>query len=152
MSDTHGYMPLKAVEALEGCDHILHAGDVGTLSILNELETIAPVTAVQGNNDYPLAHMLKQHELVELEGVRFLITHRLEDMEYLLSHWQAHKPLPHVGIYGHTHVPRDFIFKLGGLRMMNPGSLYGPRGGSTKSLLLLEVTRGALLEATAVSL
>jgi len=51
ISDTHGLLRLEVVAALAGVDHIIHAGDVGKLEIMDELRAIAPVTAVRGNVD-----------------------------------------------------------------------------------------------------
>ena len=146
LSDTHGRLPYEAVEAFQGCGHIIHAGDIGSISVLIELEAIAPVTAVLGNNDYAFIDTLPRHEHLELGGVRFLVAHRLEEIDHLLSNWKAGRVLPHACIYGHTHVPDDSLRRPGGIRMINPGSLYGPRGGSRKSALLLEATGGSIVE------
>jgi len=51
LSDTHGHLYPKVKETLEGVDHIIHAGDVGSAHVLTELKAIAPVTAVRGNCD-----------------------------------------------------------------------------------------------------
>ncbi len=51
ISDTHGLLRESAIEALQGCSMILHAGDVGDPSILQKLKSIAAVTAVRGNMD-----------------------------------------------------------------------------------------------------
>ena len=51
ISDTHGLLRPEAVEALRGVEHILHAGDVGDIAILEKLSEIAPVTAIRGNVD-----------------------------------------------------------------------------------------------------
>ncbi|MFR5827936.1 MAG: metallophosphoesterase family protein [Adlercreutzia equolifaciens] len=51
ISDTHGTLDPRAYAALADCEHIIHAGDIGGVAILRELETLAPVTAVLGNND-----------------------------------------------------------------------------------------------------
>ena len=53
ISDTHGRLDHRAYAALADVDHIIHAGDIGDPAILRELETLAPVTAVLGNNDFP---------------------------------------------------------------------------------------------------
>ena len=53
ISDTHGSLDPRAYAALFGVDLIIHAGDIGGPPVLNELETIAPVVAVLGNNDFP---------------------------------------------------------------------------------------------------
>ncbi|HEY5255727.1 MAG TPA: metallophosphoesterase family protein, partial [Acidobacteriaceae bacterium] len=52
ISDTHGLLRPEAVQALAGCDRILHAGDVGNDEILDALRTIAPLTAIRGNVDH----------------------------------------------------------------------------------------------------
>ena len=52
ISDTHGTLDPRAYAALADCEHIIHAGDIGGVAILRELETLAPVTAVLGNNDF----------------------------------------------------------------------------------------------------
>ena len=51
ISDTHGLLRPQVFDVFSDVDHILHAGDVGPLSILRELERLAPVTAVYGNTD-----------------------------------------------------------------------------------------------------
>ena len=51
VSDTRGYLHPKLPELLRGVQHILHAGDIGDAGIIQQLSTIAPVTAVRGNND-----------------------------------------------------------------------------------------------------
>jgi putative phosphoesterase len=51
VSDTHGLLRSEALAALRGSDYIIHAGDIGDLTILKELAKIAPVTAIRGNVD-----------------------------------------------------------------------------------------------------
>ncbi|RUM87908.1 MAG: YfcE family phosphodiesterase, partial [Thermodesulfatator sp.] len=52
ISDTHGTLPEKVLDIFQGVDLILHAGDIGSLHIIKELGSIAPVKAVHGNMDY----------------------------------------------------------------------------------------------------
>lgn len=51
ISDTHGMLRPEVFEVFAEVDHILHAGDIGELELLTELEALAPVTAVYGNTD-----------------------------------------------------------------------------------------------------
>ena len=51
ISDTHGLLRPEVIRALEGCEAILHGGDINRQEILDRLEDIAPVHAVRGNND-----------------------------------------------------------------------------------------------------
>ncbi len=82
ISDTHGLLRPEAVAALAGCDHILHAGDVGDDAILNALRNIAPVTAIRGNVDTAGAcAALPATEAVELAGKLFYLVHRREDLD-----------------------------------------------------------------------
>jgi hypothetical protein len=51
ISDTHGLLRPEALAVLQGCEHIVHAGDIGDPAVLDALSALAPVTAVRGNND-----------------------------------------------------------------------------------------------------
>jgi len=69
ISDTHGLLRAEALAALAGSDHIIHAGDIGDESILDELRKIAPVTAVYGNVDSTIMlRIWPETEIVELDG------------------------------------------------------------------------------------
>lgn len=76
ISDTHGLLDRKVVKLFAKVDHILHAGDIGTESVLRDLETIAPVTAVSGNCDCGLS--AGEIEVVELGTFKFVLR-RLPD-------------------------------------------------------------------------
>ena len=76
ISDTHGFYDPRVTPLLDGVEHILHAGDVGSPDVVRRLAEIAPVTVVRGNNDrdgecalYPDA------EWLELAGCRVRLTH-----------------------------------------------------------------------------
>ncbi|HMB52877.1 MAG TPA: metallophosphoesterase family protein, partial [Thermoanaerobaculia bacterium] len=81
ISDTHGQLRPEVTALLDGCDAILHAGDVGDPAILATLADIAPVTAVRGNVDVAGALARLPDEISgEIEGVRYRMTHRKEDL------------------------------------------------------------------------
>lgn len=120
ISDTHGIMRPGALAALQGCDFIIHAGDVGDSQVLDQLEAIAPVHAVRGNVDFgALGERLPEDALVTWHGKHLYVYHILEQL-----------PLDpaaagfHAVIYGHSHKP-DIAHKEGVL-YFNPGSA-GPR-------------------------
>src|SRR5258707_108193 len=73
ISDTHNYFDPRIPSLFAGVDHILHAGDIGLPWIIIELQSIAPVTAVLGNNDEGLS--FNETELVKLDHRKFLIHH-----------------------------------------------------------------------------
>jgi putative phosphoesterase len=120
ISDTHGLLRPEAVEALRGCAHILHAGDVGNAAVLEALRALAPVTAVRGNNDRgPWAQALPHDLLVELGGASIYLLHdRAElDLEPRAAALQA-------VVCGHSHQP--LCEERAGVLHFNPGSA-GPR-------------------------
>src|SRR5579863_4481213 len=118
ISDTHGLLRAEAVSALEGCELIVHAGDVGPPAILDELSTIAPVYAVRGNTDIASAG-LPPVRCVEAQGLKIEVIHDLKDLEADPSARGVA-----VVVSGHTHVPK--IERRGGVLFVNPGSA-GPR-------------------------
>ncbi len=120
ISDTHGLLRPEAVEALRGCAHILHAGDVGAAGVLEELRKIAPVTVVRGNVDTGAwALGIPHSEVVEFEGVSIYVLHILAELDL--------KPeaagLAAV-VHGHSHKPASEV--RNGVLYFNPGSA-GPR-------------------------
>ena len=120
ISDTHGLLRKEAVEALQGVDRILHAGDVGDYSILEALAQIAPVTVVRGNIDIEKwAQVLSETELVEIGGVSIYILHDLSQLD-LKPEGAGIRAV----IYGHSHKPKIEMKK--GVLYFNPGSA-GPR-------------------------
>jgi putative phosphoesterase len=120
ISDTHGLLRTEAVEALRGVARILHAGDVGAVEVLEELRTIAPVTAVRGNVDRgQWASALPLSEVVEIEGISIYMLHILDELDL--------KPEAAgfgVVVYGHSHKPSSEM--RNGVLYFNPGSA-GPR-------------------------
>jgi putative phosphoesterase len=120
ISDTHGLLRPEVLPALKGVDQILHLGDVGKISILDELRTIAPVTAVRGNIDRegPCAK-LPETEVALIEDLYIYMLHDLKTL-----HLDPAAGKFAAVLSGHTHVP-NYITKKGVL-YFNPGSC-GPR-------------------------
>lgn len=120
VSDTHGLLRPEVAPALKGVDQILHIGDVGKISILNELAKIAPVTAIRGNVDTegPCAE-LPETEVVLAEGQYIYMLH---DLKFIHLDPAAAKFA--AVLHGHTHVPNFHTKK--GVLYFNPGSC-GPR-------------------------
>lgn len=120
ISDTHGLLRPEALHALRGSEHILHAGDIGDPSILDELKTIAPVTAIRGNVDLagPCSR-LPATDLVQLAGRNIYMLHDRNALD--LDPAAAGIA---VVISGHSHQPAIQWHK--GILYFNPGSA-GPR-------------------------
>jgi hypothetical protein len=125
LSDTHGLLRPEVLPALRGVDRILHLGDVGKASILDELAKIAPVTAIRGNidRDGPCAKLPETAVvLIENPPLPSLYLYMLHDLKTLHLDPAAAKFA--AVLHGHTHVP-NFVTKKGVL-YFNPGSC-GPR-------------------------
>ncbi len=121
VSDTHGLLRPEVEEIFRavGVEHILHAGDVGDLAVLQALSAIAPVTAVRGNTDTaPGCRNLPVCETVSLASAEIFMHH---------GHLDEFNILPrgaNVVVSGHTHAP--LICWRDGVLFLNPGSA-GPR-------------------------
>lgn len=120
LSDTHGMLRPEATAFLQGCDHLIHAGDIVDAAILDRLRAIAPLTAVRGNNDFgPWAEDLRETERVELGGIAIYVIHDLHQVPRDLAAAGVR-----VVVSGHSHKP--LIEERGGVLYANPGSC-GPR-------------------------
>ncbi len=120
ISDTHGLLRPEAIDALQGSELILHAGDIGKPEILAALNEIAPVIAVRGNNDRgEWADTIPEQTTVTIEQVGIHLLHIGQELNYdpATANFQ-------VVISGHSHKPR--IAEQDGLLFVNPGSA-GPR-------------------------
>ncbi len=120
ISDTHGVLRPEAVEAMQGSDLIIHAGDVGDEAILDELSRIAAVTAVRGNVDRePWAKKLPETNVLEVDGLSIYVLHDLQQLN-LKPEAAGFAAV----VYGHSHVPKQEM--KNGVLYFNPGSA-GPR-------------------------
>ena len=120
ISDTHGLLRPEAVRALSGVQHIIHAGDIGRVEILEALRAIAPVDAVRGNNDRgPWAARIPESLALDFGGVRIHVIHDVKEMD--VDPRQAGFA---VVVSGHSHKP--LVAERDGVCFVNPGSA-GPR-------------------------
>ena len=105
---------------MQGCDRILHGGDIGNADIMARLSAIAPVTAIRGNNDKGAwAEAIPETEFFEFSGIYVYAIHDLSqlDIEPAAAGIQ-------VVVSGHSHKP--LIERRDGILFVNPGSA-GPR-------------------------
>jgi putative phosphoesterase len=120
ISDTHGLLRPEALELLRGCEHIIHAGDVGAPEIIPALKRIAPVTAIRGNIDKSVwAQRFSETQVVELGRLHFYVIHDLNALDL------NPKAAGFAGVIsGHSHQAKQEI--KDGVLYFNPGSA-GPR-------------------------
>jgi len=155
VSDTHGYFDRRLTSVFEGVDAILHAGDVGSEAVLDQLRAIAPMQAVQGNVDSAaLGLALTVTQRFGSVGVHML--HALPQSQAALRDWtQANhlegKSAEHcrrftesfpgdcqVVIFGHSHEPCAHI--LSGRLFFNPGSAGKKRFSLPRCCGFLEIS------------
>lgn len=120
ISDTHGLLRPEALTLLMGVERIVHAGDIGSPNVLEKLQTIAPVSAVRGNNDKNTwSEAIPESLLLDVRGHSIHVLHDLAQID--LSPSAAGIS---VVISGHSHKPD--ISERDGVLFINPGSA-GPR-------------------------
>jgi putative phosphoesterase len=142
VSDTHfpqrcRQLPPALFDVLAGVDLILHAGDVGLLSVLDDLSRIAPVIAVHGNDDTTEAERELPYQLVApVAGVRLFLWHshyqdpaaerssRIgDDMVEKLERTVvlAQRAGAQIAVFGHWHIP--LVYRKDGVAVVNPGAI-----------------------------
>jgi putative phosphoesterase len=163
LADTHAprrwrSCPPRVAAELRGADLILHAGDVCTATVLDELAQYAPVVAVLGNNDapevaaWPVAGVdgadgASVAETAELEvgGLRVAMLHDSGQAAGRLARMRRRFPSADLVVFGHSHIPLD---ESGyGLRIFNPGSPTDRRRQPAGTLGILRIQDAHLTEA-----
>ena len=142
ISDTHNYLDPKIPLLFAGVERILHGGDVGLPWLIQELESIAPVTAVSGNTDEPgLGY--RPTELIKVNGRKFLVQHIVDPHDLTPElHAVIARAQPDVFVFGHTHKPFQAI--LDGTLFFNPGYAGKSRFGMARSVAILHVGEGGI--------
>ncbi len=146
LSDTHvpkrgARLPDVVLRHFEDVELILHAGDLSTLAVLDQLSAYAPVEAVQGN--------VEQHEVVMklpikrtlvVGGCEIGMVHILGERRYYARNARHEFPGARVVIFGHSHIP--WLQDANGLLLLNPGSAMDRRQQPHCTIALLTITDG----------
>ena len=117
LSDTHGLLRPEVLSALDGCEGILHGGDINRQEIIDTLKSVAPVYVVRGNNDKEWAEHIPLFLDIELSGLRIYMTHKKKDLPRNLTPYG-------LVVFGHSHKYEESF--QGSTLLLNPGSC-GPR-------------------------
>ena len=126
ISDTHHTFDKRIYKHLRNCDEVWHAGDIGSIEIIDELKTITKVRAVTGNIDNNiLRSSLKEIELFICEQVKVMITHiggypgrYAKGIKERLIEYE-----PDLFICGHSHILKVMYDKKLKIMHMNPGAI-----------------------------
>ena len=130
ISDTHGLLRPEVLLALNGCEAILHAGDINSQNIIDELEKLAPVYVVRGNNDKEWAEHLPFFLDFEIAGLRVFMTHKKTDLPDDLSPYD-------LVVFGHSHKFEES--HRGKTLLFNPGSCGPRRFNQPITLAILDI-------------
>lgn len=125
LSDTHSWCDDRMCKYLSGCDEIWHAGDVGSLSVVNTLMKYAPVRAVYGNiDDSAIRCSFHDHLFFEMEGHRVLMTHigGYPGRYSLIAAKLIALYHPSIFVCGHSHILKVIYDKEHDMLTLNPGA------------------------------
>ena len=135
LSDTHGLLRPEVVEAIAGCDAIIHGGDINKPEIIERLQEIAPVYVVRGNNDKEWAEFIPATLTFQVEDCRFFLVHSKKEVPKDLTGIDA-------VIFGHSH--KYYEQTIDGRLWLNPGSCGKRRFDQEITLAILTVDGSTL--------
>ncbi len=136
ISDTHGVVNEKIMDIFKECDMIIHAGDIGTMDVMNTLATIAPVKAVRGNIDTEdWAEKFPVTRIEEIEGIKVFVIHDIGSIEDDLKSLGCS-----VVICGHSHQYKQEV--KDGICYINPGGSGRKRFNLPLSVVILTINQG----------
>ncbi|MBE7926377.1 metallophosphoesterase family protein [Pseudomonas saudiphocaensis] len=136
ISDTHGLLRPEALAALQGCERIIHAGDIGKPAVLDGLRALAPLEVIRGNIDTAdWAQALPDRLDLHIGDLRLHVLHDLKELDI-----DPQAAGIDVVIAGHSHQPK--IERRDGVLYINPGSAGPRRFRLPISLALLRLEGG----------
>jgi hypothetical protein len=126
MSDTHGFMDPDFLLSLSKCDEIWHAGDIGGMNVVDDLESLnIPIKAVYGNiDDFEIRSVFPMHNRFQCEGIDVWITHigGYPGNYAMEVKNEIHKNPPKLFISGHSHILKIMFDKSLDFLHINPGA------------------------------
>lgn len=135
LSDTHGLLRREVTDVLQSCDAIVHGGDINNREILEQLERMAPLYIVRGNNDKEWAEGMAEEQYFQLGGLDFYMVHKKKHVP---------DPVPKVNVivFGHSH--RYSQETKDGILWLNPGSCGPRRFGQPITMAVMTVEAGCM--------
>ena len=143
ISDTHNLLRAEVKEQLKDCEMILHAGDITSEDLLNELRSVTQVIAVRGNGDRDWAADIPYERQEEVFGIRIFMTHKKKDIPEEL-------PGVQLAVFGHSHKYEDQ--EKAGVRFLNPGSCGPRRWNQPITMAKMTVEDGKILEIARIDI
>ena len=156
ISDSHSYMAEDVLKHLRDCDEIWHAGDIGKISVIDQLEQLGiKLRVVFGNIDTKALQIeFREDELFELEGIKIFITHiggypprYVRRVREILE-----RERPNLYICGHSHILKVMPDRSLDLLHMNPGAIGHHGIHQIRTLLTFHIKDGKISDVKAVEL
>lgn len=155
LSDTHGYLDKKVFEYFKDCDEIWHAGDIGSMEVVEQLEQFKPLKAVYGNiDDAKIRQSFPLNLRFECEGMDVFITHiggypgrytgRVREIIRSKS--------PQLYICGHSHILKVMPDKKYDLLHINPGACGNYGFHKIKTIVRFDINKGKIQNLEVVEL
>lgn len=155
LSDTHGYLDPTIISHFNECDEIWHAGDIGTMDIIHQMDAFKPVRAVYGNiDDRSLRSLLPEDLRFTVEGLDVFMTHI---GGYPGRYNQRVKRImetdpPKLFICGHSHICRVMYDKKYECLHMNPGACGHHGFHKVRTVLRFDIQEGKVMNAAVIEL
>jgi uncharacterized protein len=147
ISDTHGVLDEKVLEHLQNADEIWHAGDIGSMQTIKQLEGLAGrLRLVNGNIDNHTIRLLApNHQSFNTAGQKVLITHIAgnppkynREARGLIANTK-----PNILVCGHSHILKIMFDHQNNLLFINPGSCGNHGFHKVRTIVVFEITNGA---------
>lgn len=155
LSDTHGFWDDRYLAHFADCDEIWHAGDIGSMSIIRQLETLCPVRAVYGNIDGRDARLLLS------ETLRF----RIEECNVMMKHIGGYpgrydasvrnaiyNEQPDLFVSGHSHILKVMFDKTINCLHINPGAAGRQGWQQARTLVKVSIDKKAFKDLEVIEL
>lgn len=144
LSDTHSYLDKRLLKHIKSVDQVWHAGDIGDISVMDEIEKIKPVIAVYGNiDDHQVKSEYPLNQCFTLNHCKVLITHiagypgRYKPRALAL----IKKEKPNIFICGHSHILKVVFDKQNNHLHINPGAAGNKGFHNLQTAIKLVITK-----------
>ncbi|QZT37591.1 metallophosphatase family protein [Halosquirtibacter xylanolyticus] len=155
LSDSHGNLDSVAIKHLQDVDEIWHAGDLGGIEVLDQLENITKTRAVFGNiDDHKVRNATPQIQIFETEGLKVVMTHI---GGYPGRYYKGIGPIltkekPKLFISGHSHILKVIPDNTKKLIHMNPGAIGKHGFHKVRTLIKFEIDAGEIKNLRVIEL
>lgn len=155
ISDTHGFLDPAVYKHFSNCDEIWHAGDIGTVAVVDELQKFKPLRIITGNIDgQDLRSFVPSNLVFDVEEVKVAMTHiggyPGKYSSAALALIKQHRP--QLFICGHSHILKVMYDSTNQLLHMNPGAAGNHGWHKVKTFLRFSITHGKIADLEIIEL